>query len=268
MPVQHIEVNASTLKARSRVILTEEEAQLLTKVNNTDLMNATDTQNSVILTEEEAQLLTKIQNADLMTSTDAKNRVTLTEEEAQLLTKVQNTDLMLSTDSRNGVILTEEEAQLLTKQNSVAMITSAVTLAGDESTMYLVESSEPGQEDCSENIYTGKRIETLDNQTKVMDLQPKMTSLVTSHLAMEPSQNPPVRKKHQIIVTSNQPQVQSILKQVTKERMTREVVTAVKSIQEETSPSPTPPAEHASKSPMKMVKLIRKTDAGKESVSW
>ena len=195
MPVQHIEVNASTLKARSRVILTEEEAQLLTKVHNADLVNSTDTKNSVILTEEEAQLLTKVHNADLVNSTDAES----------------------------SVILTEEETQLLTKQNSVAMTTNAVTLAGDESSMYLLENSETGQLDSSENVYAGKRIEIVDNQAKVMDIQPEMTSLLTSHLATEASpQNPPVRKRHQIVVTSNQPRVQSILKQVTKERMTRE----------------------------------------------
>ena len=238
MPVQHIEVNASTLKARSRVVLTEEEAQLLTKVHNADLMNSTDSKNSIIVTEEEAQLLTKVHNADLVNSTD----------------------------TTNSVILTEEEAQLLTQQNSVAMTTNAVTLAGDESTMYLLENSETGQLDSSENVYTGKRIETVDNQAKVMDMQPEMTSLLTSHSATEASpQNPPVRKRHQIIVTSNQPQVQSILKQVTKERMTREVVTAVKSIQEEASPAPTAPTEHASKSPMKMVKLIRKQTPGKKA---
>ena len=265
MPVQHIEVNASTLKARSRVVLTEEEAQLLTKVHNSDLMNSTDSKNDVVLTEEEAQLLNKVHNTDLMNSTDTKNSVILTEEEAQLLAKVHNADLVNSTDTKNSVILTEEEAQLLTQQNSVAMTTNAVTLAGDESTMYLVENSEPWQLDCSENVYARNGIETVDNQTKVMNMQPEMKSLLTSHLTTEASQNPPVRKRHQIIVTSNQPQVQSILKQVTKERMTREVVTAVKSIQEEVSPAPTPPTEHASKSPMKMVKLIRKQTPGKKA---
>ena len=265
MPVQHIEVNASTLKARSRVVLTEEEAQLLTKVHNSDLVNSTDSKNDVILTEEEAQLLTKVHNANLMHSTDIKNRVILTEEEVQLLNKVHNTGLVNNTDTKNSVLLTEEEAQLLSQQNSVALTTNAVTLGGDESTMYLVENSETGQLDSSENVYVGKRIETVDNQAKVMDMQPEMTSLLTSHIATEASQNPPIRKRHQIIVTSNQPQVQSILKQVAKERMTREVVTTVKSIQEEVSPASTPSTEHASKSPMKMVKLIRKQTPGKKA---
>ena len=243
MPVQHIEVNASTLKARSRVILTEEEAQLLTKVHNAELLQGTDTRNPVVLTEEEAQLLNK----------------------------VNNTDLFQSTDTNNRVILTEEESQLLTKQDTVALATNAVTLA-DESTVYLVENSETGQVDGSENVYVRNGIETADNQTKVVDTQPRMTSLLTNHIATEASQNPTGRKGTRITVSSNQPQVQSILKQVTKERMTKEVVTAVKSIQEDASPAPTTPTEHARKSPMRMVKLIRKqtsansASTGKSSV--
>ena len=240
MPVQHIEVNASTLKARSRVVLTEEEAQLLTKVHNTELLHSTDT--------------------------DTRNRVVLTEDEAQLLSKVNTTDLLQGTDPENRVVLTEEESQLFTKQDTVTLTTDSVTLAGGENTMYLVEDTETGQVDGLENVYARNGIETTGNQTKVVDTQPRMTSLLTNHMATEASQNPAGRQRTKIIVTRDQPQVQSILEQVTKERMTKEVVTAVKSIQEDASPAPTLP-EHARKSPMRTVKLIRKQTPGNSATA-
>ena len=233
MPVQHIEVNASTLKARSRVVLTEEEAQLLTRVHNADLPENTDTDS-------------RVQTTDFVQSTDTVSRDGST-------ALVQNMDMDYS---QQPVNIDQDHVINAAMATDAVSLANSIASSGDGNTVYLMENPSTGVLEYVKNYsaVSGKEAEPNVNT------QPKMTSLLTNQILTAPltSQIPQTKKRTQIIVSSNQPQVQSMLKQVAKERLTREVETAVKSIQPEVGSAQNP--EHAlkKKDPARGVKLIKK----------
>ena len=189
MPVQHIEVDASTLKARSRVVLTEEEVQLLTKVHS----------------------------------------------------------------SESG---SKDEAQTLQTDGSVAHHNSATT--NEDGRVFIVENEETEQMEAVGNVYLAGG--DMDKGQSVSRIH---SSIIAPSDAIIKQRG---RVAGRTGVKSNQPQVNSLLKQVTQERMTREVLSAVNSIQPEASPTQISSRKPVKRSPV-TVKMLLAQDKVKSNVS-
>ncbi len=210
MPVQHIEVDANTLKARSRVMLTAEEAQLLDK--------------SATARNKDIQLVSavEVQSLDV-----AESKLVIDEPTEDRQAKDKSVVPKNSrTPARKDSVADFQTTEANTSSNLTQDNNAVSKVSGTPRKMKLfVDKEEEPSEKRPQTVCV--KLSGSSTSIPVFSLQPRMKSLLDNRV----KKSRPGAQTGTLPGRGNSSGVQSLLQKVSKERGAQEVLVAVRSIQ-------------------------------------